>query len=411
MLAPEPNAARRTAERTARESYGKLVAILAARTRDMASAEDALAEAFSLALQVWPERGIPERPEAWLITTARRALGHDRRHKAVVEASRATLDLMTSEVDDREQALIPDERLALMFVCAHPALDPAVQAPLMLQTVLGLDAVRIAECFLVSPAAMGQRLVRAKTKIREARIAFALPDADQLGPRLDAVLSAIYAAFGTGWEDVHGNDAKRAGLGDEAIWLARVLIGLCPDEPEAQGLLALMLYSEARRPARRDGEGRFVPLDQQDAELWSSDMIIEAETILTKAAGLGRPGRFQIEAAIQSVHVQRPITGETNWPALVGLYAFLARLSPTMGAAVAHAVALAEAGAPHDALARLDHLAKDAQSYQPYFAARARVMTLLGKIDEADEAFRHAAGLTADPAIRTHLLAQCRRPH
>jgi RNA polymerase sigma-70 factor (ECF subfamily) len=393
--------ARRAAERAARQSYGKLVAILSARTRDVAAAEDALADAFRSALQTWPERGVPERPEAWLITAARRSLGHVARHARVVDAGQAMLEML---VHDDEMAEIPDQRLALLFICAHPAIDRAVQAPLMLQTVLGLDAQRIAACFLTSPSAMAQRLVRAKAKIRDAGIAFAVPDRDALPARLDAVLSAIYAAYGTGWEDVHDAEARGKGLAEEALWLARVVVGLLPASAEARGLLALMLHCEARRPARRNGEGCFVPLDRQDPAAWRADMIAEAEAILASAGRMGRPGRFQIEAAIQSVHAARAQTGSTNWPALVALYDYLAGLAPTVGVLVARAAATAAAGDPAAALARLDEIGD--RRYQPWWAARARALTLLGRHAEAAEAFASAAGLTEDAAVRAYLLAQ-----
>ncbi len=207
----------------------------------------------------------------------------------------------------------PDERLKLLFVCAHPAIDPGMHTPLMLQAVLGLDAVRIAGAFLVSPKTMGQRLVRAKTKIRDGGIRFEVPERQQLPQRLDAVLEAIYAAFGIGWDDMAGADQHGRGLTEEAIWLARVLLELMPGEAEVQGLLALMLHCEARRAARRDRDGRYVPLSEQDPKLWSLPLIEEAERHLAEASKYGRPGRFQLEAAIQSVHAERARGGRVEW--------------------------------------------------------------------------------------------------
>ncbi len=392
----------RVAERAAREAYGRLVAILAARSRDVAAAEDALATAFRRALETWPGDGVPKRPEGWLLTVARRELGHGARHDKVRAAAGATL----ADDDETPDRSIPDERLCLLFACTHPAIDPAVQAPLMLQVVLGLDAERIAGSFLASPSATGQRLVRAKAKIRDAGISFEVPGPREWASRLDGVLAAVYAAYGTGWEDVLGEDPRRKGLAAEAIWLGRVLAGLIPDDPEVLGLLALMLYCEARRAARRGSDGAFVPLQDQDVALWDSAAIREAEALLTGAARLGTVGRCQIEAAIQSVHVQRAVTGQVNWPALVALYDALIHISPTIGAAVARAAAQAESGRAEEASAALDEIADKARSYQPFWAAKARCLELLGEAKAAARAYKSAAGLTEDSAVRSYLLAK-----
>lgn len=255
-LTSQGNAARDTAEMVARDSYGRLVALLAVRTRDVAAAEDALADAFAAALADWPANGVPARPEAWLVTVARRRLIDAARRRQTGDAAEGTLRLLAEEVDAAAAAgpRIPDRRLALLFACAHPALDPAIRAPLMLQVVLGLDAKRIASAFLMSPAAIGKRLGRAKARIREAGIPFAVPDRAELPGRLDTVLDAIYAAFGDGWGDPAGTDAARRGLSAEALYLARLAAALMPDEPEALGLLALMLHAEAR--AARGETGR-----------------------------------------------------------------------------------------------------------------------------------------------------------
>jgi RNA polymerase sigma-70 factor (ECF subfamily) len=248
--------ARAAADLAARASYGRLVALLARQWRDLAAAEDALAEAFRAALERWPLDGVPARPEAWLLTAARRVLIDQSRAGRVRTDAEPTLALLSEQFSMTEPSLFPDDRLKLLFVCAHPAIDASARTPLMLQTVLGLDAARIAAAFLTSPAALGQRLVRAKAKIRDAGIAFETPERGELPARLDAVLQAIYAAFGSGWEDVAGADPKRRGLAREAIWLARLVTALMPDEPEARGLLALMLHSDARRMARRDATRR-----------------------------------------------------------------------------------------------------------------------------------------------------------
>src|SRR5215813_4783337 len=260
--------AHRAVEAAARQSYGRLVALLAARTRDPAGAEDALADALLAALNTWPRDGIPKNPQAWLLTAARNRLLDHTRHLEVRERSASTLETLANELYDApDPDALPDERLKLLFVCAHPAIAPDIHTPLMLQTVLGLDAVAIGRAFLVSPKTMGQRLARAKTKIRRARIAFEIPAADQIPQRLEAVLNAIYAAYGSSWEEA-GRDQRTVGLAEEAIWLARVLRDAIPDEPEVRGLLALLLHCEARRPARRGADGRFVPLSEQDPHIW-----------------------------------------------------------------------------------------------------------------------------------------------
>lgn len=393
------------AEAAARASYGRLVAYLAAQWRDVARAEDALGDALLAALETWPRTGVPDRPEAWLLTAARRRLVDAARHSSVAAAAETEIAMALNGRAERPHGSFPDERLALLFVCAHPAIEAGARTPLMLQAVLGLDAGRIASAFVVAPSTMSQRLVRVKAKIREAGIAFEIPEPRELPARLHAVLEAIYAAYGTGWDDVAGADPDRRGLAEEAIWLGRVVVELLPGEPEARGLLALMLHCEARRGARRDARGRYVPLGEQDPATWSSAMIDEAECLLADAARAGAPGRFQLEAAIQSVHAHRAVTGQTAWDAIVLLYEALLRVAPTIGALVGHAAALAEARDPETALAALDTLdAEVAARYQPYWALRAHVMRALGRGREAREAYTQAIGLSHDAAAREFLL-------
>src|SRR5258708_10366686 len=266
-----------TAEAVARRSYGKLVAFLTAHTRDVAAAEDALSEAFASALADWPRNGCPSNPEAWLLTMARRkTIDVARRHSYSEGATRALQPLAEGLEVAAGDAEILDRRLALMFVCAHPAIEVGIRAPLMLQVVLGLDAKAIASAFLMSPAAMGKRLVRAKDKIRQAGIPFNVPEREELPSRLETVLDAIYAAFTEGWTDPGGTDVVRRDLTEEALFLSRLLAELLPEEPEALGLLALMLHAEARRGARRNPHGEYVPLGEQDPALWDRKMIVEA---------------------------------------------------------------------------------------------------------------------------------------
>ncbi|MGK9166991.1 RNA polymerase subunit sigma-70 [Inquilinus limosus] len=397
---------RHAVERVARDSYGRLVIFLAARSRDIAAAEDALADAFRAALETWARDGVPDRPEAWLLTAARRRLIDGARHRRVRADAVPDLRVVADEAQELAEAdRFPDERLKLLFVCAHPAIDPAIHTPLMLQTVLGLDAARIASAFLVSPAAMGQRLSRAKVKIRDAGIAFEVPEAKELPPRLDAVLQAIYAAYGSGWDDVAGADPRRRGLAAEAIDLGRMLRPLMPAEPEVEGLLALMLHCEARREARRGPAGEYVPLSEQDTARWSQPLIAEAERILAAAAQDRRMGRFQLEAAIQSVHARRARTGRTDWETIALLYEGLVRIAPTIGALVGRAAAVAEARGAAAGWALLQDIPAEAvAAYQPYWALAAHLLRRLGQVAEAAAAYDRAIGLCEDPAMRAFLL-------
>src|SRR5882757_2744113 len=324
--------ARNTADAVARRSYGKLVAFLAARTRDVAAAEDALSEAFASALTNWPQTGCPASPEAWLLTVARRKMIDVARRRRNGEVAAAQLQVLAEVLDAAAADVandleVPDQRLALMFACAHPAIDAGIRAPLILQVVLGLDAAMIASAFLMSPTTMGQRLVRAKDKIRQAGIPFRIPDREELPGRLGAVLDAIYAAFAEGWADPGGTDPARRDLAEEAMFLGQLVTELLPQEPEALGLLALMLHAEARRRARRNSEGAYVPLAEQDPATWDARMIDEAEALLVRASAIGRIGRYQLEGALQSAHMHRCRAGRANWAEVVQLYDALLALA------------------------------------------------------------------------------------
>ncbi|MFC5380859.1 RNA polymerase sigma factor [Aquipuribacter nitratireducens] len=411
MREEDGDASRDAVEVVVRESYGRLVAYLAVRTRDVAAAEDALSDALVAALRTWPERGVPERPEAWLLTAARR--GHLDTLRRRTTAERALPELARL-ADEHAQAgpasTVPDTRLQLMFACAHPAIAPAVRGPLMLQVVLGLDAVRIGRVHLVPATTMGQRLVRAKAKIAAAGIPFAVPEGAELPARLGAVLDALHAAYTAGWDEAATPDGEPPGRGDdltgEVLRLTRLVVRRLPEEPEARGLLAAVLHVHARRGARRDGAGRFVPLAEQDPQRWDADLVREAEEHLLLAQQAGVVGPYQLMGAVQSVHAHRAVTGRTDHVALARLYEGLVALQPTTGAKVAHAAAVLAAHGSVPALAILDALAReDARSagYQPYWVVRAATLADLDPA-AAGAARRRAADLTHDPAVRDHLV-------
>jgi RNA polymerase sigma-70 factor (ECF subfamily) len=398
------NAHDQAVEDVVRTSYGRLIALLTVRTNDLAAAEDALSEALVAALRTWPERGIPDAPEAWMLTAARRALiGAHRRRETAVRAAPA-LAMLSEELSGSPASVFPDRRLELMFACAHPALSSDVRAPLMLQVVLGLDAARIAEAFLVKPATLGQQLARAKRRLAATGIRYRVPDAADLPERLGYVLDSIYAAYGTGWDDPAGLDPKRADLTDEAIHLAVALTELLPDQAEAHGLAALVLHSDARSAARREADGRFVPLDQQDVSRWSRDRIERAEHHLGRALALGVVGPYQLHAAIQSVHNRRAATGSTDWLAISALYDGLQQLAPSTGAGVARAAAHLRAHGPDAAAAALQSVdPASVTHYQPYWVTRAEIALARGDTSTASEAMARAIELTTDPTTIDHL--------
>ncbi|HJY40013.1 MAG TPA: DUF6596 domain-containing protein [Steroidobacteraceae bacterium] len=410
MASLEGDAARKTADAVARRSYGKLVAFLAARTRDVTAAEDALSEAFASALADWPVNGCPRNPEGWLLTVARRKLIDGVRRQQTGEAVGTQLQILAEGLEDaaaqaEKDMELPDKRLALLFACAHPAIEVGIRAPLMLQVVLGLDGEKIASAFLVSPAAMRKRLSRAKEKIQQAGIPFSVPEREELPERLDTVLAAIYAGFAEGWTDPSGADAIRRDLTEEAIFLARLVVELLPQEAEGLGLLALMLHAEARRGARRDADGEYVPFAEQDPNLWNAQMVEEAESILLRASKLETIGRYQLEAALQSAHVHRRLTGRNNWAEVVQLYDALASITDSPVVLINRALAIAELHGPQSAVEALRDIAADERlmQYQPYWAARAELLSKTGANDEAREAYDMAIGLEHEPAVRTFL--------
>jgi RNA polymerase sigma-70 factor (ECF subfamily) len=389
--------ARATAEHAARASYGRLVAVLAAGSGDLALAEDALADAFITALERWPHTGVPENPEGWLIKVARN------RQRDVWKSSavRANVplegeDAANEPLDGLDPLRIPDRRLELLFTCAHPAIDPAARTPLMLQAVLGFDAAQIAAAYAVHTATMAQRLVRAKRRIARARIPFVIPDRRAMPERLPAVLEAVYGCAAITWRD----DAES--LAGEARYLAVTLASLLEREPEAWALAGLVTLSLARRRP-----GPFVPLEEQDPASWDTRLIDEGETYLRRAAASGRttPGRFELEAAIQAVHLDRRRTGTTDWDALRELYTALVTVAPSLGSQVALAAVIGRTEGAEAGLAALppggDHL-------QAWWATRAHLLARAGRAAAASVAYERAIELTDDAAVRDYLEGQRR---
>lgn len=399
------------AEEVARAAYGRLLAILAAKDGDIELAEDCLADAFAEALCSWGATGVPQNPEAWLLTVARNRR-HDLRRSAAHRLSDLLDDAARSGalpvVPEFDPGAIPDRRLALLFVCAHPAIDPAVRTPLMLQTVLGFDADRIARAFAIPPAAMAQRLVRAKRRIRDARISFVVPERSQMAERLAPVLEAVYGTYAIDFPLVAGSE-PRDSLAAESHYLATTLAELLPDAPEALGLAALISLSFSRSPAR-GAAGEFVPLDAQDASRWDAELIALGEHFLHRASALGGMGRFQIEAAIQSVHCARATSGVTDWPVLRTLHAALVTIAPTLGARVAYAAAVGRVEGAQAGLDMLGAITDDAaHRFQPAWATRAHLLDEAGRSELAVEAYQRAISLTTDIAARRYLEQRCAR--
>lgn len=409
----QPADVTRAAEFAARQSFGRLVALLVSKTADIAAAEDALSEAFLAALQSWPRTGTPLNPDAWLLTVAKNKLrDHFRQNQSITRLLDTLARTPSPGITMPDDTLhIPDERLQLLLLCAHPDIAPPDRTALMLQCVMGMTAAQIASLFLVPPAALAQRLVRAKSRIRDLGLSFALPTLQELDDRTISVLQAIYAAYTVAHDDPP--DSADHFPADETIALARLIVSLLaadsPSLPEALGLLALMLYIESRRPARRrfDPASRqpvFVPLDEQNETRWLRSYIQDANQLLTTAASVHRLGRFQLEAAIQSAHAARCITGTTDWRTIVQLYDGLLALAPTTGAHVGRAAAIARLHGPSSALAALREIPQTAvASYQPYHATHAHLLALDRQPAAARAAYQLAIGLSTDPAVRTFL--------
>jgi RNA polymerase sigma-70 factor (ECF subfamily) len=404
----------------ARDSYGRLLALLAAATSDLAAAEDALGDAFERALRTWPSQGVPVSPDAWLLTVARNRLRDEwksaRVQRAVpLDAAPDTL----ARIDDVDVDAIPDRRLELMLVCAHPAIDRAMHTPLMLNTVLGFTAEQVGRAFSVPAPTMATRLVRVKKRIKAAGIPFRIPDLADLPARMASVLEAVYGAYVIDWatgpqaRPLSAEALSSETLSSETLHLAEVLTTLVPGDPEALGLAALIELSAARAPARIDADGRFVPLADQDPALWNRELISRAHEHLRAAHARGQLGRFQLEAAIQAVHCARGRDGTTDWPALLTLHRILQAVAPSLGSGVALAAVTAEVDGPDAGLAALDALllgaGQRARLFQPAKATRAHLLDRLGRKEEAVAAYESAISLTHDTAEREYL--ERRRDH
>ena len=402
--------AARAAGMAARDSYGRLLALLSASASDIAAAEDALADAFERALRTWPAHGVPASPDAWLLTVARNRLRDQwksARVQRTVSLGSGPLDASQdalAHIDDIDVDSIPDRRLELMLVCAHPAIERGAHTPLMLNTVLGFTAEQVARAFSMPASTMATRLVRAKKRIKAARIPFRVPDRGDLPARMTAVLEAVYGAYVIDWATT-GPQARQ--LPSDALHLAEVLARCAPGDPEAHGLAALVQLSASRAPARLDADGHFVPLPDQDPSLWDSHLIDRAHEHLRAAHARRQLGRFQLEAAIQAVHCARRRAGTTDWPTLLTLHRTLHAIAPSLGSGVALAAVTAEVEGPAAGLATLDALLQDAgqhaRRFQPARATRAHLLDRLGRTNEAIPAYDSAIDLTHDTAERQYL--------